>query len=97
MKRGRGNLEAHHKDGYGWCVERRIDVTNGVTLCEECHINFHKIYGYRDSTEEQYEEWIKSKSDINPLLIETLADVCVPQAFLLTGSDIGGENSKSPY
>ena len=56
-----GNLNAHHKDGYHWCEERRHDVTNGVTLCEDCHKEFHSIYGYRNNTEEQYKEFINNR------------------------------------
>lgn len=53
-----GNLIAHHKDGYHWAKERRIDVTNGVTLCESCHSDFHKTYGFTNNTERQFEDWI---------------------------------------
>ena len=60
-----GNLNAHHKDGYNWCEERRYDVTNGVTLCEDCHKEFHDIYGYGNNTEEQYNEWINNKDKDN--------------------------------
>jgi hypothetical protein len=56
-----GNLNAHHIDGYNWCVEKRTDVDNGVTLCETCHGEFHGIYGYGDNTHEQYNEWIRNK------------------------------------
>jgi hypothetical protein len=56
-----GNLVAHHKDGYGWCKERRTDVNNGVTLCEDCHKQFHSLYGFRNNTESQYREWLKAK------------------------------------
>jgi len=63
-KRGGGNISAHHKDGYHWCVERRIDITNGVTLCEECHNNFHQNYGFGNNTEKQYEEWIETKKAV---------------------------------
>lgn len=63
-----GNLNAHHKDGYNWCRERRTDVTNGVTLCEECHVNgdysFHKLYGKGENTEDQFNEWISAYQSI---------------------------------
>lgn len=52
------NAEVHHLDGYDWCIEKRTDETNGITLCENCHKNFHMIYGYGCNTKEQYEEWI---------------------------------------
>lgn len=53
-----GTLNAHHLDGWGWCKERRFDITNGVTLCVSCHKNYHKIYGVLNNTEEQFEEYI---------------------------------------
>lgn len=52
-----GNLHAHHLDGWNWCKDRRLDVSNGITLCSECHTSFHKQYRYGDNTTEQYEEW----------------------------------------
>lgn len=54
-----GVLNAHHKDGYHWSVARRFDVTNGATLCKDCHTEFHNKYGRKDNTEEQYKEWLK--------------------------------------
>lgn len=47
-------LCSHHLDGYNWCKERRLDTTNGVCLCESCHIQFHKFHGYGNNTEQQY-------------------------------------------
>jgi hypothetical protein len=52
-----GNLNAHHLDGYNWCKEKRIDVDNGVTLCESCHFDFHNYYGYGSNTKQQFEEF----------------------------------------
>lgn len=54
-----GRLNAHHLDGYNWCVERRFDITNGVTLCKDCHRDFHKKYGYKNNTEQQFEEFMR--------------------------------------
>jgi hypothetical protein len=65
-----GNLVSHHKDGYHWCKERRVDVTNGVTLCKECHEDFHSKYGKRNNTEEQYNEWKKESENRNNHIIE---------------------------
>lgn len=59
-----GNLNAHHLDGYNWCKERRVDVSNGVTLCEVCHTEFHRIYGFHDNTKEQFREFQTAKFDM---------------------------------
>lgn len=55
-------IQAHHLDGHNWCRERRTDVSNGVTLCLECHTEFHITYGYGNNTEEQYNEWIRMRN-----------------------------------
>ena len=63
---GRGDgvvLDVHHLNGYNWCVEGRIDVANGITLCRKCHKSFHVYYGRGDNTKEQFEQWIKKPLD----------------------------------
>lgn len=51
-------LQVHHLDSYNWCIEKRTDDTNGITLCECCHSNFHAKYGKGNNTKEQFEEWL---------------------------------------
>ena len=58
-----GNLNAHHIDSWDWCIERRFDITNGKTLCTQCHISFHKKYGYGKNTEEQFEKFLLTEDD----------------------------------
>ncbi|MBO0558944.1 hypothetical protein EXQ37_03675 [Clostridium botulinum] len=55
-----GNLKAHHLDSYNWCIDRRMDVDNGITLCDKCHKTFHSIYGYGNNTKYQMEDFLKN-------------------------------------
>lgn len=40
-----GNINAHHLEDYASFKELRTVLSNGVTLCAECHKKFHKLYG----------------------------------------------------
>lgn len=56
-----GNLNAHHLDGYSWCKEKRTDISNGITLCIDCHEEYHQIYGYNGNTKEDFFEYCKDR------------------------------------
>lgn len=53
-----GKMVVHHLNGYNWCIEGRIDPSNAICMCENCHENFHSVYGKGDNTKEQFEEWL---------------------------------------
>jgi 5-methylcytosine-specific restriction endonuclease McrA len=55
-----GNLNAHHLNSWDWCVESRLDINNGITLCNICHVDFHGIYGYGDNTIGQWREYLRN-------------------------------------
>ena len=51
-------LCVHHLNGYSWDIDGRCDETNAVTLCNDCHNNFHARYGKGNNTKDQYIEWL---------------------------------------
>lgn len=56
----RGNiLNAHHLESYANNPNLRITLSNGITLCEKHHKDFHHQYGY-NNTKEQFIEFIGS-------------------------------------
>lgn len=59
------HMDVHHLDGYSWCIEKRYDVKNGITLCKDCHKAFHSFYSWKNNTKEQFEEWAKRPFDLD--------------------------------
>lgn len=45
-------LNAHHILSWKDYPEKRYDIDNGITLCQKCHIQFHRIYGYKENKKE---------------------------------------------
>ena len=52
-----GTLNAHHLNAWNAYPDERFDIDNGITLCTDCHTNFHKEYGYGNNTKEQFSEF----------------------------------------
>jgi hypothetical protein len=62
-KNGNGKyirLEAHHIFNWKDNISLRYDKTNGATLCQNCHIYFHKIYGKKNNTQLQFDEFVNN-------------------------------------
>ena len=51
----------HHIFNYKDNPDLRTDILNGVTMCDEEHREFHSIYGIKNNTKEQLDEFILSK------------------------------------
>ena len=53
-----GNLRAHHINNFADNKDLRLAIDNGIILCNECHKEFHRIYGKKNNTLEQLTEYI---------------------------------------
>ncbi len=49
-----GTLEAHHYYGYTEFPEYRFRLDNGITLCEDCHKEYHQKEGYKGNSKVQF-------------------------------------------
>lgn len=56
-------LEVHHMDGYDLHKDKRLDFSNAITLCKDCHKNFHDTYGRGKNNKQQFEEWMGKTID----------------------------------
>ena len=57
-------VNAHHIKNWRDCVTLRYDVNNGITMCSDCHMRFHSIYGERNNNEEQLQEYLETYCQI---------------------------------
>lgn len=53
-------LNAHHIFNYKDYPDKRIELENGITLCDKCHLEFHSKYEKRHNTLEQLNEFLQN-------------------------------------
>jgi 5-methylcytosine-specific restriction endonuclease McrA len=60
-----GKLEVHHINNFAGVIELRFALDNLITLSKESHKEFHKIYGKKNNTQEQMDEFLLDKGSPN--------------------------------
>lgn len=60
-----GKLVAHHI--YSWKTHKHLrhTVSNGITFCEPCHIMFHRLFGYKNSTRKKLSTFLRKTKFIS--------------------------------
>ncbi|MCX5781780.1 MAG: NUMOD3 domain-containing DNA-binding protein [Elusimicrobia bacterium] len=53
-----GKLQSHHIFNFATYLDLRFAIDNGITLCKDCHSDFHKRYGIKNNTREQLKEFL---------------------------------------
>lgn len=53
-------LHVHHINNFSSFLELRTSIENGITLSKKSHLEFHHIYGNKNNTREQIEEYLKN-------------------------------------
>jgi len=58
------NLNAHHILPYSTHKDKRTDVENGITLCHDCHTEFHVKYGKVNISRNEIDSFINGKIEL---------------------------------
>jgi len=53
-----GELEVHHINNFADFPDKRLNISNGITLSKKVHKDFHKIYGKKNNTKDQLIEFL---------------------------------------
>lgn len=61
-KKKGGTLNVHHLKSWRSHKNLRYEVSNGVTLCTDCHHEFHQTFGYINFTEENFRTYVETKN-----------------------------------
>ena len=56
-----GALRSHHINNFAEHENERLDVANGVTLCQGCHSKFHAVFSNRHNTLQELQTFVMAQ------------------------------------
>jgi len=58
-----GIMDAHHIKNFSDNIKSSLELLNGITLCQKCHKDFHKMFGKKNNTKKQINIFLNQKKD----------------------------------
>lgn len=74
-------LDSHHMNSWDWCVKERYDIQNGITLCEICHMRYHKYTSFGKNTKENFLAYMSVAKVFHEVLLKD-STVKIAKIFL---------------
>jgi len=65
---------AHHLNNWSYHPDERYDVSNGITLCGNCHIKYHTAYKYsfrEKTTKKNFDNFVQLLDYLSTININT--------------------------
>ena len=70
-KKTHHHLEVHHVYGYKDHLDYRVEDSNCITLCSDCHKKYHSLYGRKNVTPLTFAKFIRDFSSFHNKNIQT--------------------------
>ncbi|MCF8890638.1 HNH endonuclease [Priestia megaterium] len=96
-------IEAHHIFNYSSHKKLRYKLSNGITLCEICHDNFHNMYTRKGNNDKQLLEYVKNirgeeyAKTIEELLKKKEITVINPEAYIKPRYRVFSDQGKETF